>query len=62
MKRIVSLSLGSSKRDKTVTAEFFGEMFEISRQGVDGDEKKFVERLVELDGKVDACDGLMLAL
>lgn len=54
MKRVISLSLGSSKRDKTVTAEFFGETFEISRQGVDGDEKKFVERLAELDGTVDA--------
>lgn len=54
MKRVISLSLGSSKRDKTVTAEFFGETFEISRQGVDGDEKKFVERLAALDGTVDA--------
>ena len=54
MKRVISLSLGSSKRDKTVTAEFFGETFEISRLGVDGDEKKFVERLAELDGTVDA--------
>lgn len=54
MKRVVSLSLGSSKRDKTVTATFFGETFEISRQGVDGDEKKFVARLAELDGTVDA--------
>ena len=54
MKRVVSLSLGSSKRDKTVTATFFNETFEISRQGVDGDEKKFVERLAELEGTVDA--------
>jgi hypothetical protein len=54
MKRVVSLSLGSSKRDKTVTAQFFGETFEISRQGVDGDEKKFVERLAQLEGTVDA--------
>lgn len=54
MKKVVSLSLGSSKRDKTVTATFFNETFEISRQGVDGDEKKFVERLAELEGTVDA--------
>lgn len=54
MKKVVSLSLGSSKRDKTVTEELLGETFEISRVGVDGDEKKFVERLAELDGTVDA--------
>lgn len=54
MKRVVSLSLGSSKRDKTVTAEFLGETFEISRIGVDGDQKAFVRRLAELDGTVDA--------
>ena len=29
MKRIVSISLGSSKRDKKVTTRFFGEEFEI---------------------------------
>ena len=54
MKKVVSLSLGSSKRDKTVTAEFLGEAFEISRIGVDGDQKAFVERLAQLDGTVDA--------
>lgn len=54
MKRVVSLSLGSSKRDKTVTVDLLGETFEISRQGVDGDEKRFVQRLAELDGTVDA--------
>ena len=54
MKKVVSLSLGSSKRDKTVTAEFLGETFEISRIGVDGDQKEFVKRLALLDGTVDA--------
>jgi hypothetical protein len=29
MKRIVSISLGSSKRDKKVTASFFGEQFQV---------------------------------
>jgi hypothetical protein len=54
MKRVVSLSLGSSKRDKTVQVTLLGEEFEISRQGVDGDQQKFVQRLAELDGTVDA--------
>ena len=54
MKHVVSLSLGSSKRDKTVTAEFLGETFEISRIGVDGDQKAFVARLAQLDGTVDS--------
>lgn len=54
MKRVVSLSLGSSKRDKTVTVDLFGETFEISRVGVDGDQARFVQRLAELDGTVDA--------
>jgi hypothetical protein len=54
MKKVVSLSLGSSRRDKTVTEEILGETFSISRVGVDGDEKKFVEKLATLDGTVDA--------
>ena len=37
MKRVVSISLGSSKRDKKVTASFFGTEFEIERIGTDGD-------------------------
>lgn len=54
MKRVISLSLGSSKRDKTVTATLLGETFEIGREGVDGDEKRFMTRLAELDGTIDA--------
>ncbi len=54
MKKVVSLSLGSSKRDKTVTVELLGETFEIARIGVDGDQVEFVKRLKELDGTVDA--------
>lgn len=54
MKKVVSVSLGSSKRDKTVTETLLGETFEISRIGVDGDQQKFRQRLGELDGKVDA--------
>lgn len=54
MKRVVSLSLGSSKRDKTVSADLFGETFEIARIGTDGDEQTFMRRLADLDGTVDA--------
>lgn len=54
MKHVVSLSLGSSKRDKTVQTELFGESFEISRIGVNGDQALFMKRLAELDGTVDA--------
>jgi len=54
MKRVVSISLGSSKRDKTHTATILGEEFEISRVGTDGDLAAFKAKFEELDGKVDA--------
>ena len=54
MKRVVSVSLGSSKRDHTVKVEILGETFEISRRGTDGDFEKALGLLRELDGKVDA--------
>lgn len=53
-KRVVSVSLGSSRRDKTVCETFFGESFEISRIGTNGDQKKFAALVRELDGNVDA--------
>lgn len=60
MKRVVSVSLGSSKRDKKVEVGFFGERFLIERIGTDGDLRKFAELLQQLDGKVDAlCFGGM---
>lgn len=54
MKKIVSVSLGSSKRNHTVTVELLGEQFEISRIGTDGDFQKAMETLRRLDGKVNA--------
>ncbi len=54
MKRVVSISLGSSKRNKKVHAQFFGEEFEIERIGTDGDMQKYRDMVTELDGKVDA--------
>lgn len=54
MKRIISVSLGSSTRDHKVEAEFFGEKFVIERVGTDGDMDRAIAMIGELDGKVDA--------
>lgn len=54
MKRVVSVSLGSSTRDHKVIVELLGEKVEISRRGTDGDFDRALEILRELDGKVDA--------
>lgn len=54
MKRVVSVSLGSSKRDHKVNVELLGKQFEISRIGTDGDLNKAVEIIQVLDGNVDA--------
>ena len=48
------MSLGSSTRDHKAQAELLGEQFEISRLGTDGDFKKAIRVLKDLDGKVDA--------
>ena len=40
MKRAVSISLGSSTRNKAVEVELLGEMVSIERVGTDGDEAK----------------------
>jgi hypothetical protein len=54
MKRAVSVSLGSSKRDKSVDVELLGEQVRIERIGTDGDMEKAAQLYKELDGKVDA--------
>ncbi len=54
MKRAVSISLGSSKRDKSVEVELLGEQVRIERIGTDGDMEKAAQLYRELDGKVDA--------
>lgn len=54
MKTVVSVSLGSSKRDHQVEASFLGENFRIERRGTDGDFQKARKILAELDGNVDA--------
>jgi hypothetical protein len=54
MKRAVSISIGSSKRNKTVEVELLGEKVCIERIGTDGDMEKAAELYKELDGQVDA--------
>jgi hypothetical protein len=54
VKRVVSVSLGSSKRNHTVKIEILGEEFSIERIGTDGDVKKAMEIIASLDGKVNA--------
>lgn len=54
MKHIVSVSLGSSSRDHRAEVEFKGESVIVERRGTDGDMKRAVALLQELDGKVDA--------
>lgn len=54
MKRAVSISIGSSKRDKTTQVNLLGETISIERIGTDGDMKKANALYRELDGKVDA--------
>lgn len=54
MKQVVSISLGSSKRDGVTTAEFGGQEFLIKRIGTDGDKRVAARLIRELDGQVDA--------
>jgi hypothetical protein len=54
MKRAISISLGSSKRDKKVTIKFKNEEIQVERVGTDGDAEKARQMYLDLDGKVDA--------
>jgi hypothetical protein len=54
MKRAVSISIGSSKRNKAVTINLLGEEISIERIGTDGDMEAAALKYKELDGKVDA--------
>jgi len=54
LRRIVSVSLGSSKRNHAFETDFMGEKFSIERIGTDGDWDKAINLIKELDGKVDA--------
>ena len=54
MKKVLSVSVGSSTRDHTTEAEFLGEHFWLSRQGTDGDFERYIQMYREYDGKVEA--------
>lgn len=54
MKTVVSVSLGSSTRDHIGRFEILGQQIHLSRRGVDGQFKKALQLLQELDGHVDA--------
>ncbi len=53
-KHVVSVSTGSSTRDKRVETILLGELIVLERRGTDGDLKKAAAMLKRLDGKVDA--------
>ncbi|HSV32037.1 MAG TPA: hypothetical protein VLH40_08475 [Atribacteraceae bacterium] len=53
-KRVISVSLGSSRRNHRAVIDLFGCRISIERLGVDGDKKRFNQILRELDGSVDA--------
>ena len=54
MKRAVSISIGSSKRNKAVEVTLLGEQVSIERIGTDGDMEAAALKFKELDGTVDA--------
>jgi hypothetical protein len=54
MKKAVSISIGSSKRNKAVEVELLGEKVSIERIGTDGDMEVAAMKYKELDGTVDA--------
>ncbi len=54
MKRAVSISIGSSKRNKKVEVTLLGEQVVIERIGTDGDMEAAALKYRELDGQVDA--------
>jgi len=52
--RAVSVSIGSSKRDKTVEVDLFGKTIQLERIGTDGDMEAAAQLYRDLDGKVGA--------
>lgn len=54
MKRAVSISLGSAKRDKVVSLPLLGATVQLERLGTNGDMARAAQHFRELDGQVDA--------
>ncbi len=54
LKNALSISIGSSKRDKVVEIDLLGEHVRLERLGTDGDMAAAARKYNEMDGKVDA--------
>jgi len=54
VQRVVSISIGSSRRDKVGELELLGERVRMERIGTDGDMERAARLFQELDGHVDA--------
>lgn len=54
MKTVVSVSLGSSRRDHTAELTLLGQTVSVSRRGMDGSLDRALEAISALDGHVDA--------
>jgi hypothetical protein len=54
MNRVLSVSLGSSRRDHATVEVFGGQKFLVERQGTDGDKAKAIAMIRQFDGKVAA--------
>lgn len=54
IKKVVSVSLGASSRDHAAELTVLGEEFRVERRGTDGDMRRAIRMIQELDGKVDA--------
>jgi len=51
---VLGISMGSSKRDHSISINLLDYKINIKRQGTDGDFKKAIKLYIENDGKVDA--------
>jgi hypothetical protein len=54
MKKVLSVSVGSTQRDHATVHTFLGQECEIARKGTDGDFNKAIQMYHDYDGKVDA--------
>ncbi|MGC9319501.1 MAG: quinate 5-dehydrogenase [Armatimonadota bacterium] len=53
MKHVLSISLGSSRRDSSAEVELLGERFLLERRGTDGSLERFEQLMTANDGAVD---------
>ena len=51
MKRVISISLGSSRRNKRVETTLRNEQVVLERIGADGDQKRMRQLFLEYDGQ-----------